>query len=102
MSLLLFNGREAVTSGVCIDQVTARFPTYPLKGEVESDIIKAFKSDWRSKGSLSKLPCEVGGDTDFMVGIKYLKYFPKVIFQLPSGLGVGYTGEKNKNILGQV
>ena len=51
VSLPLFNGREAVMSGVCIDQVTARFPTYPLKGEVESDIIKVFKSDWHSKSS---------------------------------------------------
>ena len=88
VSLPLFNGREAVMSGVCVYHVTARFPTYPLKEEVESDIINAFKSDWRSKGSLSKLPCEVGGDTDFMVGIKYLKYFPKVIFRLPSGLTI--------------
>ena len=50
--------------------------------------MKAFKSVWRSKGSLPKLPCEVGGDTDFIVGIKYLKYFPKVIFRLPLGVEV--------------
>ena len=28
----------------------------------------------------------VGGETDFMIGIQYLKYFPKEIFQLESGL----------------
>ena len=88
LSLPLYNGNEAVMSGVCIDQVTAKFPTYPSRGEVESDITKAFKSDWRNKGSLPKLPCEVGGDTDFMVRFKYLKYFPKVIFRLPSGICV--------------
>ena len=28
----------------------------------------------------------VGGDTDFMLGIKYLRYYPEKVFQLPSGL----------------
>ena len=31
---------------------------------------------------------KVGGDTDFMIGIKYLRYYPQVIFQLPSGLTI--------------
>ena len=30
----------------------------------------------------------MGGETDFMIGIKYLKYFPKEAFKLPSGLTI--------------
>ena len=50
---------------------------------------------------LPKLPRKVGGITDILIGIKYLKYFPKKVFQLESGLGIyesvfntsdGYTG----------
>ena len=29
--LPLFNGSDAVFSGVCIDQITVEFPHYPLK-----------------------------------------------------------------------
>ena len=37
---------------------------------------------------LPKLPKEVGGGTDILVGIKYTKYFPKLIFQCETGLGI--------------
>ena len=47
----------------------------------------------RSKGkhasnSLPKLPKEIGGETDIMIGIKYMKYFPKEAYRLPSGLAI--------------
>ena len=37
-------------------------------------------------GTLPKIPKSVGGEIDFIIGIKYLSYYPKMIFQLPSGL----------------
>ena len=33
-------------------------------------------------------PRLIGGETDIMVGVKYLKYFPQAIYQLPSGLTI--------------
>ena len=36
--LPLFNGNDAVFSGVCLDQITAHFPESPLQGRVEKDI----------------------------------------------------------------
>ena len=34
------------------------------------------------------MPKSVGGETDFMIGIKYLRYYLKMIFLLPSGLTI--------------
>ena len=36
--------------------------------------------------SLRSLRSEVGGGTDLMMERKYMKYFPKAVFQLLSGL----------------
>ena len=38
--------------------------------------------------NLPVLPKSVGEDIDFMIGIKYLRYHPKAVFQLPSGLTI--------------
>ena len=37
---------------------------------------------------LTRIPDEVGGETDILLGIRYRKYFPKLIFELMSGLGI--------------
>ena len=37
---------------------------------------------------LPKLPFSIGGETDLMIGIQYLKYYPKMIFNLPNGLTI--------------
>ena len=43
LKLPLFNGSEATLSGVCLDQITVKFPQYPLKGIVEEDIAAGYK-----------------------------------------------------------
>ena len=42
VQLPLHNGKNAVFTGVCLDQVTATFPLYPLKGKIQDDIIEAY------------------------------------------------------------
>ena len=37
---------------------------------------------------LPKLPQEVGGQVDIMLGIKYLRYHPQKVFSMPSGLTI--------------
>ena len=53
---------------------------------------KDIKQDYLSKGgdlsNLPKLPPCVGGDTDIMLGIQYLKYFPKEIHRMENGLAL--------------
>ena len=85
----LHNGENATMSGVCLEKITATFPSYPLQGEVEQDLIQAFKeTKKRISKQLPKLPKFVGGDTDFMIGIRYLRYYPEKIFELPTGLTI--------------
>ena len=39
----------------------------------------------------------LGRNTDFMIGIKYLRYYPEKIFQLPSGLSIYISWFKNSD-----
>ena len=71
-------------SGICLPKIAEEFPKYPL-AEAETDLLD-------TAGNLSrtfpKLPKHVGGKVDLMIGIKYLRYHPKPIFQSKSGLTI--------------
>ena len=69
-------------------------PTYPLE-KVQHDIEAAYKATRGNTNELPKLPKFIGGTVDFMIGIKYLRYHPEVIFQLPSGLTIYRSVFKN-------
>ena len=43
VKMSLHNGENATMSGVCIEKITKTFPSYPLQGVVEQDLIQAFK-----------------------------------------------------------
>ena len=88
VSLPLANGQDATFTGVCMDQIASKFPMYPLQGRVESDIHSDFKAKGGNPTHLPNLPSHVGGQIDFMIGIKYLRYFPEQVHQLPSGLTI--------------
>ena len=79
----------------CLDQIAVKFPQYPLKGTVEEDIAAGSKRQGNNPKDLPQLPQFVGGDTDFMLGIKYLRYYPEKVFQLPSGLTIYRSWFKN-------
>ena len=82
----MFNGNDAIFSGVCLDQITLQFRKYPLQGRVEKDIRTGYKQIGCDMKKLPKLPRYVGKNTEFMIGIKYLRNYPEKVFQLPSGL----------------
>ena len=88
VKLSLHNGTEAVMSGRCIDHATDKFPMYPLNGRVQRDINDTYRLQGGEVKALPRLPEEVGGKTDIMVGIKYLKYFPEAVYKLPSVLTI--------------
>ena len=94
MKLPLRNGSEATLSGVCLDQTTVKFSQYPLKGIIE-DIAAGYKRQGNNPRDLPQLPQFVGGDKDFMLGIKYLRYYPENVFQLPYGLTIYRSWFKN-------
>ena len=59
-----------------------------MEGIVEENIAAGYKRQGNNPRDLPQLPQSVGGDTDFMLGIKYLRYYPEKVFQLPSGLTI--------------
>ena len=88
VNLPLFNGTSVKFSGLCLEEITMKFPKYQLKGQVENDIQQAFQTS-NINAKLPDLPVSVGGyETDFMIGIKYLRYHPEKVFSLPSGLTI--------------
>ena len=52
-------------------------------------------SNGKHRKYLPDLPEFVRGHTDFMIGIKYLRYYPEKVFQLPSGLAIDKSWFKN-------
>jgi len=90
-----YNNQIALFTGACLPNITTTFPKYPLDGQVQLDIFKAYRQQGGDINNLPKLPSSVGGDVDMMIGIKYLRYHPEPIFQLPSGLTIYKSIFKN-------
>ena len=86
ISLPLANGRNAVMSGLVIEQITNDFPNYVLDTDVQRDIVSEFVKREGNVNDLPKLQKRIGGQVDIMIGVKYLRYFPKEVFMLLSGL----------------
>ena len=89
ITLTLADGSDAKISGICLDKITTTFPKFPLK-EVENEFQQAFEASGGVPGveSLPKLPKFVGGDTNLMLGVQFLKYFPNMKFKLSNGLTI--------------
>ena len=81
----LRNGKDALLTGLSLPKITSDLPTFNLQN-VGKDIKAAYSSTGGDVLSLPDLPDFVGGETDILLGSKFLKYFPKEIFQLESGL----------------
>ena len=90
-----FNDSGSTFSRACLDQITVQFPQYPLNEIVEEYIAAGYKRQRNNPTDLPQLQKYVGGDTDFMLGIKYLRYYPEKLFQLPSGLTIHISCLKN-------
>ena len=85
--LPLHNGENACLSGICLPKITCDFPSYELTN-VEKDIRERCQRIGGNElmSRLPRLPLKVGGDTDILIGIKYSKYFPKLVHEFESGL----------------
>ena len=72
-----YDGKKAKLSGLCLDTITGSFPNIPL-AELEDVVHTSFKNAGHNPATLPKLPDGyLGGETDLMIGVAYLKYFPK-------------------------
>ena len=85
--LELFDDKGCVQMrGLVMETVTNPFARYSLL-EAYEDLRREYG---QGEGSaLPLVPDEIGGSkVDVMVGIKYLAFFPELVFSLPSGLGI--------------
>ena len=102
--LPLCNGRNAVMVGICLDQITKKFPLYPLSGRISEDINSTYAAGGGNIEDLPRLPAKVGGEVDFMIGSKYMRYHPKLIYSLPSGLSIYespfYSSDGSRGVIG--
>ena len=97
ITLPLLDGGTATLSGLCVDDITEPFPFYPLK-EVEKDFrAQIGRSNKELVKELPKLPTKVGGKVGIMIGKAYLKYFPKEVARLESGLTLYLSKFKGQN-----
>ena len=55
ITLPLFNGDNATFSGLCLKEITQKFPSYPLHGAIEDDIHHAYNLTKKTR-ELPKLP----------------------------------------------
>ena len=81
------DGSNAVFSGVCMDKVTMKFPSYDLAA-ADKDIRSQYVSEGRDLSELPSLPKFVGGETDILIGAKYFYAHPREIFRCKSGLAI--------------
>jgi hypothetical protein len=78
---------KATITGLRMPHVTTPFPLMKLK-EAWRDV-KETARRVQPRLSIPNIDAEVGGqEVDILLGIRYLKYFPKLLFTLPSGLQV--------------
>jgi hypothetical protein len=78
---------KATITGLRMAHVTTPFPLMKLR-EAWKDA-KETARRVQPRLSIPNIDAEVGGqEVDILLGIRYLKYFPKLLFTLPSGLQV--------------
>ena len=87
-SLELEGGNQVATvTGLRMPYITTSFPLIRLH-EAWQDLVKVATA----AGQTTTLPAvddEIGGSpVDVIIGIRYLKYFPSLVFSLPSGLAI--------------
>ena len=91
------NQRHVATiTALRMPEITTVFPLWPLQAAFD-DLQKAYLT----AGGQENLPTvepEIGGmSVDILMGVKYNKYFPQLIFYLPCGLGIYKATFKGHN-----
>ena len=88
VSLKMKDGKMAEFNALQLDEVTQRFPCYQQK-EAWTDLNKSYKKDKKTKDKLPPVDDRAANNrVGIMLGIKYQKYFPKLIYQREDGLAI--------------
>ena len=71
-----------------MEEVSSTFPLWPLQQAWE-DLNEEYRVGYPDHPPLPPVEKEIGGaPVDLMIGSRYLKYFPRLVFSLPSGLSI--------------
>ena len=79
--------RMATFTGLRMENVSCPFPNWPLR-KVYDDISAEFNKLHPCKSLPTIEDCIGNKDVDIMIGIKFNKYHPKLLFSLPGGLEI--------------
>ena len=84
-----YDGKRQAMIGVTADNLTSKFPLIDT-AEAHKDIVnyakKKLNRNMSERISKLKVPPQVGGSPDVLLGIKYQSCHPEIVFQMPSGL----------------
>ena len=81
----MMDGGCHVLEGLSVNKVTSDFPKVDLTQAINA--VKSSKPEDKTLQNV-KIPSEVGGEVDILLGIKYNALFPVLIHMLPTGLAV--------------
>ena len=81
------NGDLASFNGVSLPVITGAMPPYPVK-KVRKDIVDDYIKQGGNECDIPGVPTVVGGETDFLIGILYNWYQPRLVHILPTGLAI--------------
>ena len=70
-----------------MDVITGVMPPYPRK-EAREVIVKDYVSNGGKEWELPQVPSLTGGETDFLIGLQYNYYQPRLVHILPTGLAI--------------
>ena len=87
VQLPIYDGRMAKFSGICLDEITCPMPPYPAR-EASKEVVEAYQAEGGDVRKLPNVPVIVGGQTDFLIGMRYNYFQPKLMFMLPTGLAI--------------
>ena len=87
VTIPVYDGRRAKFSGLCLDTITGPMPFYPV-GEASVHVVNSYIAQGGNRSDLPSVPAVAGGDTDFLIGILYNYFQPRLIHIMPSGLGI--------------
>ena len=79
--------QKATITGLRMPKITAEFPLVQLSAAfMEVQVAAVAAGEWDKK--LTADPVVGGRCVDIILGIRYLKYYPDLVYSLPSGLAV--------------
>ena len=87
VKLHAYNGKPVKFTGICLDMITGVMPPYPVR-EASQDVIADYVDGGGKESDLPLVPMLVGGETDFLIGLQYNYYQPRLIHILPTGLAI--------------